>query len=265
MKYIAVLTISCILMVIILMVVLPKGCEEADGHNANTPKAYSKEKFGNCAYPAPWTAGNAHSGPSYVVIVRHGEEGKKHSHFLGPKGVKRAELLAKWTDPSDPHSFVNRFLTEPFAAILAPSPLAGTSDRPSQTSLPSAFENNIPFYNGMGSWQFNSVKSFLHHLPVENKPVLLVWEHTCIPSLVSSLIGRKWRYKWHGDDYSSVVVIDYKNKRVDIDCENVKGEHHWNKSNLKQCALLESTNVAQICGGLKKYGDAFEIAASGCK
>jgi hypothetical protein len=201
---------------------------------------------GCCGCSTPWTSQKVHDLPKHIVIIRHGEKDKEAGSFLDTEGIYRAHQLVKWSKEF-PKS--NGFSS--FGAVFAPVPYTGTSVRPEQTAQPLSFANEIPLFALCAAGQFECVHSLLRRLPgIAGGSVLMVWEHTCIPALVSSIIGKKWMYEWGKDDYSSIVVIDTTTGAVSLSCQSVTGtDIGWNESNLLQCHTLVPSSKMQKCKG----------------
>jgi hypothetical protein len=151
--------------------------------------------------------------PSHIVIIRHANKPDDPTDFtLSETGKTRAMNLVEWN--------VEQYTdNKPISAIYTALPKPDKSDeRPILTSMLFAFSEQIPIYGQFYSEQTKKLRNQIYSNPaVENKAIMIVYEHTCIQQLVSDLTKgvspgvaqAVVTPKWADDDYASVYIIKF--------------------------------------------------------
>lgn len=168
------------------------------------------------------------SGPSHIVIIRHGEKPKgdkkneiSKDNFLNAKGKTRATALVDWVQNTVPQTLTGG---NPIVATFSPDPGPfGEDSRPRQTVSPTAFALDLPLYGKSRYFETDSAaKEILGDPYYSGRAVLVCWEHTCIQKLVESLCGQKVPY-WQSVDFSSVILLTQTQSgyQISFSCESL--------------------------------------------
>jgi hypothetical protein len=153
---------------------------------------------------ASWNclAGDLRDDGLRVVIIRHGEKQEKGEN-LTCQGENRARQL-----PAVLHS---KFNTPSYTFV--PTLGSGTVTnhaRMFQTISPFAIRYNLSINSKFsGNDYANVAKSVLE----KTGTVLLVWNHSSIPSLVTKL-GVSQPPRWEDNDFDSIWIISYPNGKA---------------------------------------------------
>ena len=141
----------------------------------------------------------AASGPSVILLIRHGEDigVAPHDFHLAPRGHQRAEAL--------PKLFGSR-LPKP-QVIIATRATKG-SNRPVETVEPLARALDVPIDNRYAESDYKLLaRDLLSDPRYAGKVVLVCWHHGKIPRLAKAL-GVKGAPLWPEDQFDHVWVIE---------------------------------------------------------
>lgn len=175
-----------------------------------------------------------HYWPSVIVLFRHGEK-TTGSNFLNEKGKKRAEALVKWIGSTVPKEYTNGV---PVAATYSPLPGPfGEDSRPRQLISPATFALDLSIYGTKRYFDTGAAADEIIGNPyLENRPVVVCWEHGCTQKLIHALLARApgkvvfdpkttggFVPIWQGSDFASVVVFTMNGTELTVSfgCENV--------------------------------------------
>jgi broad specificity phosphatase PhoE len=150
----------------------------------------------------------ANSGPSVVMVIRHGEDTgiAPHDFHLSPRGRQRAEAL--------PKLFGSR-LPKP-QVIIATRATKG-SNRPVETVEPLARALDVPIDNRYAESDYKLLARDLMTDPrYAGKVVLVCWHHGKLPRLAKAL-GVKNVPLWPEDQFDRVWVIEPNGGSVRFD------------------------------------------------
>lgn len=148
---------------------------------------------------SPFPAGQ---GPARLVVIRHGEKtGKKSDPNLSPAGTARADRLA---------TYIPETFGKPDFLIAAQT--SKRSRRPVETLEPLAAALRLPIDDEFDDSEVKKLVRALRDDPVyRGKSGVISWRHSDIPRLVAALgAPESLLPDWHEDDYTTVVVIDYR-------------------------------------------------------
>jgi hypothetical protein len=139
----------------------------------------------------------AKSGPSVILIIRHGEDIGQRDFHLSARGQQRAAAL--------PKLFGSRLPKPQF--IIATRATKG-SDRPVETVEPLARQLNIPVDNRFKDDDFRILaQDLLSDERYDGKVVLVCWHHGKIPKLAKAL-GVKNPPLWPDGQFDHVWIIE---------------------------------------------------------
>lgn len=150
--------------------------------------------FINCSGQTPGIPSNGLK----IIFIRHGEKPEKGNN-LSCKGLNRALQL--------PGVLVKKFGVPDFAYV--PKPGTGVKTihaRMLETIMPLAVKYNLTVNSRFEEKDFEGLAA---ELRAETGTVLLVWEHSAIPGIVSAL-GVKDELNWPDDDYDSIWIVTFK-------------------------------------------------------
>jgi hypothetical protein len=167
--------------------------------------------------------------PSKIVIIRNAES---ENGILSKAGIIRSQALASWTSPGvdgtppipvniqqAPGALLKFTNGKQVAAIYTPIP---TEIDQSQvlTSAATVFNLRIPVYTISKKNDTAGLLAHIYSNPlVQDKVVLIIWDHTCIQQLMAEL-GMKAPL-WTDDNYSRVYVSDIlTDPQYILACEN---------------------------------------------
>lgn len=141
-------------------------------------------------------------GPARLIVLRHAEKtGKKSDSGLSPAGTARAARLVDYI----PGTFGA-------PAFLIAARTSARSRRPVETLEPLAEAAGLSI---RGDIDDSEVKKLVRALrdddAYRSKAGVISWRHSDIPRLVASLgAPEDLLPDWHEDDYTTIVVIDYR-------------------------------------------------------
>jgi hypothetical protein len=142
-------------------------------------------------------AGNNPDSGLKIVIIRHGEK-PENGDNLSCQGQSRALQL--------PNVLYQKFNQPNY--IYVPALAMGksiTHARMFQTIIPFAVKYNLTVD---GEFDSNDYANIADNILKKTGTVLMVWEHSSIPSLAKKL-GVKNPPSWDGKDYDSIWIITY--------------------------------------------------------
>lgn len=143
-------------------------------------------------------AGDGKSGPSVIMVIRHGEDIGQRDFNLSPRGFQRAQAL--------PKLFASSRLPKP-QVIIATHATKG-SNRPVETVEPLSRALGVPIDNRFRDDDF---RQLAHDLLTDEryagKAVLVCWHHGKIPKLVKAL-GVKDAPVWPDAQFDHVWVVE---------------------------------------------------------
>ena len=160
--------------------------------------------------------------PSHILIIRHGNKPDDDTIFqLSPEGQTRAEQLVDWGKTGALAYTENK----PISAIYTPLPKPNADDeRPILTAMPLAFGQQLPVFSQYVSEDTKSLVSYIQSNPfIQDKAILIVYEHTCIQQLLLDLgIDPKKVPYWQSDDFASVAIVKFEDgtPSLTFGCEN---------------------------------------------
>lgn len=141
-------------------------------------------------------------GPSKLIVLRHAEKtGKKSDTGLSPAGTARADRLATYI----PQSFGK-------PDFLLAAATSKRSRRPVETLEPLAAALRLAIESEFDDSDVKKLVRALRDDPsYRGKRGVISWRHSDIPRLVSALgAADDVLPDWHEDDYTTIVVIDYR-------------------------------------------------------
>lgn len=139
------------------------------------------------------------SGPSTIMLIRHGEDLGEQSFHLNPKGMKRAQAL--------PRLFESRL---PKPQVIVATHASKMSNRPIETVEPLARALHLEIDNRFKDDDYAILaRDLLSDARFSGKVVLVCWHHGKLPKLAKAL-GAKDATKWPDNVFDRVWVIDYK-------------------------------------------------------
>lgn len=191
--------------------------------------------------------------PSVIILFRHGEK-TAGSNFLNEKGKKRAEALVKWIGTTAPKEFTDGV---PVSATYSPLPGPfGEDSRPRQLISPATFALDLSIYGTKRYFETEeSADEILGNPYLENRPVVVCWEHGCTQKLLHALLARVpgkvifdskttpgYIPVWSGSDFASVVILKKNGADVTVffGCENVL------PGDAEECATYKQPGI-QTC------------------
>lgn len=145
------------------------------------------------------TARAASTGPSVILLIRHGEDTgiAPHDFNLAQRGFQRAQAL--------PKLFGSRL---PKPQVIIATRASKGSNRPVETVEPLARALDVPIDN---KYRDDDYKILAHDLLTDprysGKVVLVCWHHAKIPRLAKAL-GVKGAPLWPEDQFDHVWVIE---------------------------------------------------------
>ena len=143
----------------------------------------------------------ATSGPSVIMLIRHGEDAGQRDFNVNPRGYQRAAALPKLFGARLPKPDV----------IVATRATKG-SNRPVETVEPLAKALNLPIDNRFRDDDFRALaESLLSDERYDGKVVLVCWHHGKIPKLAKAL-GVKDPPPWPDAQFDHVWVIEPKKR-----------------------------------------------------
>ncbi len=142
--------------------------------------------------------------PAQVIIIRHGEK-PPIGEILSTKGYERAAALSVYFT----NSLVGVGIPE---FIYAQSSSGGHSERPIETVKPTANVLGLTINTNYTKDQYpQMVSDILKNPYLNNKIVLICWEHKVITDMTALFGVRPKPGKWHGDVYDRTFVIMFNN------------------------------------------------------
>lgn len=174
-------------------------------------------------------------GPNNIFIIRHAER-IPSLYYLDKNGIYRSTILPNIINVINKKGF-------PIDFIVSCNPNIKTNSiHVQQTITLASWIMNIPLFIFGGQKDIEEVTENLYTIdPFNGKNVLMVWEHTCIQSLLKALIEKGVKVKkltnykfgnplgnsklpyWHENNYNSILHLD-----------NNLGFHVWNQG-VKVC------------------------------
>jgi len=160
----------------------------------------------------------AQATPGKVIIVRHADKLKqpKPGPSLSSQGIVRSIKFAM--------TYERGFPEPDFMFATTPEKKSGkdASIRELQTLAPlnniySARHPNagVKIFHPYSGDEYNLLaKDLLSKKEYDGKTILICWEHHVIPNLAQEL-GTTEQFKWEGDDFDTILVLDYKNGKLD--------------------------------------------------
>jgi broad specificity phosphatase PhoE len=147
-----------------------------------------------------------------IIFIRHGEKTKDDPINLSNSGKLRANELVSYFQNS---SIVNK----PDIIIAMKQNHIDSSNRPYETIKPLSDAYNITLINPYNRDQVDELVTMI--ISLDNKNVLICWEHSVIAEITEKLIKKKFNYKhlkltWSDspesgieddNDYSSMWII----------------------------------------------------------
>lgn len=166
--------------------------------------------------------------PSKIVIIRNAES---ENGILSKAGIIRSQALASWTSPGvdgipipvniqqGPGALLKFTDNKQVAAIYTPIPTE-TDQSQVLTSAATVFNLRIPVYTISKKNDTAGLLAHIYSNPlVQDKVVLIIWDHTCIQQLMAEL-GMKAPL-WTDNNYSRVYVSDIlTDPQYILACEN---------------------------------------------
>ncbi len=137
-----------------------------------------------------------------IIIIRHGEKPPKGDN-LSCAGFNRALRLPDVLDKK----------VGSINAIFVPSINQGKSTgvaRMYQTAIPYAIRNNLTVNT---KFDESDVKKLADAIKKQTGTVLVIWEHDHINNIAKEL-GVRNADNWDNDDYDSIWIISFKNKKA---------------------------------------------------
>ena len=109
-------------------------------------------------------------------------------------------------------------------AIYTPVPEdSGKDSRPRQTISLAAFYNDLSIFGTAKYFEIDfATNEILGNSFLENKTVLVCWEHTSIQALVKGLTGEKVPF-WMSEDFSTVIILQRQGDKykISFSCEDL--------------------------------------------
>ncbi len=197
------------------------------------------------------------SVPKTIIIIRHADklDIENCGPALSPKGNARSMAFALYyintLNAKYGYSFPDYiFATNPYKSdskyysiksfrhLMTVSPLATWMYffREAETS---EYMIDIPFNND----EYEQLAEYIYNKShLNNKTILICWSHTEIPELVDELTkgfkvscdGFTMPFKWSGDDYSSIIILEYGKKKSIIIKKLDKNETYPVSDNLNE-------------------------------
>ncbi len=141
----------------------------------------------------------ARSGPSVIMLIRHGEDIGERDFNLSSRGYQRANAL--------PKLFGSRL---PKPDVIIATRASKASNRPIETVEPLAHALGLPIDNRFRDDDFRILaRDLLTDERYDGKAVLVCWHHGKLPKLARAL-GAKRVPAWPDDQFDHVWMIDRK-------------------------------------------------------
>lgn len=150
--------------------------------------------------------GAVHAVPAHVLIIRHAEKPADDTNtHLSPRGVERAEALAKLFNQENPFPGIGKP-----AAVFAASPKREEGSlRSIETATPIAFALGLKADDSYTSRDHKALANFiLSHKAFTGKTILIVWTNDEIPKLAKHF-GAENPKNWPKKSFDRVWDISY--------------------------------------------------------
>jgi len=138
-----------------------------------------------------------------IIFIRHGEKTKKDPINLSNKGFERARELVSF--------FINNtnyeLLKTPDKIIAMKQAHKKSSNRPYQTVTPLAEYLSINIFSPFKRDQIEELVDYIKNM--EFNCLLICWEHSCIPKIVSRLLNTNHELIWGLNPESKEISNNY--------------------------------------------------------
>lgn len=146
--------------------------------------------------------------PKCVIIIRHGEKtGNKNDENLDQKGKERSYALIPYFLGRD--EFKDIKIDAIFAKGLSKD---SKSHRTKETIQPLAKKLKLEINSQFTYETINKLAQFIKEdKSLDNKNVLICWDHKEIIDLIKLLGATPDMHKWHGKIYDLTIMLKFKN------------------------------------------------------